>query len=159
MPVDVELIAARYELANEWAKQLIALSTGVIALTVTFLEGRLSRYTRRVWALKLTWAFHLISIMAGVMAMGALTGELAPIDPRLPIPETIRPMARLIAVIQFLSFLLGTLTMVAFGLGILGSSPPPERPAPTDEPTPASADLELPRVSRWHMWRRWASNG
>lgn len=42
-----EQLIRGYELANEFAKQLIALSTGVVALTITFLEGPRVTVARR----------------------------------------------------------------------------------------------------------------
>jgi hypothetical protein len=70
--------------AADTTKQVITLSTGVIALTVTFLEkiiqpnggaGRSVPYT-----MICAWIFFGLAIIAAVATLGAITGTLNAID-------------------------------------------------------------------------------
>jgi len=108
-----------FELANEHAKQLITLSTGVIAISVTFLNERrdlLGRWSR--W-LAATWMLHLAAIICGICAMSALTGQLIPMHAASKAPETIGGSARLFAFVQLLTFFGGMVAFTVFGIGTM----------------------------------------
>jgi hypothetical protein len=73
--------------AMDTAKQIITLSTGVIALTVTFLEKivqpSLASAARNVpWPLSVAWIVFGLAIVFAVWTLMALTGTLNAMDRR-----------------------------------------------------------------------------
>src|SRR3954454_16807786 len=70
--------------ALELTKQIITLSTGVIALTITFLEKIVQPTTatgRHVpWSLLAAWIFFGLAIAAAVWTLMAVTGSLNALD-------------------------------------------------------------------------------
>lgn len=73
--------------AADMTKQIITLSTGVIALTVTFLE-KITQVapgaSRHVpWTLFGAWIFFGLTILAAVVTLGAVTGTLDALDRKL----------------------------------------------------------------------------
>lgn len=68
-----------FEFARDTTKQLITLSTGIIALTITFSKdviGNPSPFHRNL--LVLSWLSFLLSVVLGVWTLLALTGTLEP---------------------------------------------------------------------------------
>jgi hypothetical protein len=73
--------------AADMTKQIITLSTGVIALTITFLE----KITKVVpgpggtvpWTLFAAWIVFGLTILAAVVTLGAVTGTLDALDRKL----------------------------------------------------------------------------
>ncbi len=64
--------------ANDWAKQILTLSTGIVTLTVAFADkifGDLSDGER--WTLWISWGLYVGSIIGGVCLLSTLTGTLA----------------------------------------------------------------------------------
>lgn len=66
-----------FEFAQEATKQLIALATGVVALTITFLTdvletapGSAERFLQAAWVL------YLVSVVFGVLTLLSLAGNL-----------------------------------------------------------------------------------
>ncbi|HSU16750.1 MAG TPA: hypothetical protein VLK66_21755 [Longimicrobium sp.] len=130
-----------FQLANEHAKQLITLSTGVLAITITFLGSRPFLTARwRQWLIA-TWVSHTISAVAGVCAMSALTGQLMPGGGLKPELADIGGLARAFSAIQFISFLAGTFAMLVFGIRVL-----PHALAPGSPGAAAAALRAHPRV-------------
>src|SRR6476620_4516773 len=108
-----------FQLANEHAKQLITLSTGVLAITITFLGSRPFLTARwRPWLIA-TWVSHTVSAIFGVFAMSALTGQLMPGGGSGGELADIGPTARACSAIQFIAFLAGTFAMLMFGIRVL----------------------------------------
>ncbi len=70
--------------ALELTKQIITLSTGVIALTITFLEKIVQPTAsagRQVpWSLLSAWIFFGLAIVAAVWTLMAVTGSLNALD-------------------------------------------------------------------------------
>ncbi|WP_315830757.1 hypothetical protein [Bradyrhizobium prioriisuperbiae] len=72
--------------AADTTKQIITLSTGVIALTVTFLEKVVQTTasgagTRSVpWSMFVAWILFGVAILAAVATLGAITGTLDALD-------------------------------------------------------------------------------
>lgn len=123
-----------FQLANEHAKQLITLSTGVLAITITFLGSRPFLTARwRQWLIA-TWTFHTISAVAGVFAMSALTGQLMPSGGLTHELVDIGSGARLFSALQFFSFMAGTFAMLVFGIRVL-----PHALAPATHPAARAA--------------------
>ena len=112
------------EFANDLAKQLITLSTGILAITITFSKDviKASNIPRNVVILlMISWGVYLFSIVCGIWTMMALTGELEPKtkEPErteLPEPTTKGFNVFLPTMLQILSFLLATSLAIAFGI-------------------------------------------
>lgn len=68
-----------FDFYADWTKQLITLSTAIIALMVTFskdiIGGTSGNY---VYLLLATWIFYFLSIIFGVLTLQALNGNLDP---------------------------------------------------------------------------------
>ncbi len=66
-----------FDFAGDLTKQLITLSTGVIALTVSFLKGATDGVSNVAQVLLASaWGFYLLSIVFGIATLMALTGRL-----------------------------------------------------------------------------------
>lgn len=67
-----------FDFAQDVTKQLIALATGVIALTITFLTdvAKTAPSGAEIF-LQAAWVMYLVSIAFGVLTLMALTGQLA----------------------------------------------------------------------------------
>lgn len=109
-----------FEFASNSVKQLITLSTGIVALTITFAKDILHGVSLGPRALLIgAWLVYLLSITFGVWTLLALTGSLEPegADPQNWPRASIRGKnVKIPSVLQVLSFLLGTLLTVAFGI-------------------------------------------
>ena len=71
--------------AADATKQVITLSTGVIALTVTFLEKILVPAAGSVprpvpWTMFVAWVAFGLAVIAGVATLGAISGTLDALD-------------------------------------------------------------------------------
>jgi hypothetical protein len=113
MTLDTEQAKA-FDFAQETTKQLLTLSTAVIALTIAFTKDIVQggSVTSKV-LLAVSWVFLLVSAVRGIMTLMALTGSLGSAD------EQTRPSIRSSnitppAMVQALTFLFGlVLTIVA----------------------------------------------
>jgi hypothetical protein len=115
MPLD-ERTRLGFEFAKEIATQLITLSTGLLALTITFMK-ELSAFLQagsRTW-LYWAWGLQLSSIICGVWTLMALTGALMPSASNGELPPTFGGHVRLPALFQVVLFLFGVASMVAYG--------------------------------------------
>jgi hypothetical protein len=106
-----------FQSASELAQQLVTLSTGVLALTITFTKDVLKNHSRSpLLILKIAWVVLLVSICFGIMTKMALTGTLMP-------QQTASPEDRLVfksnvltpAKLQILTFLLGIVLIIVYG--------------------------------------------
>lgn len=75
----MDCIEKAFDFANDLTKQLISLSTGIIALTITFSTNIISAETGEFnrWIIS-AWIMFLFSIFFGVWTLMALTGTLEP---------------------------------------------------------------------------------
>jgi hypothetical protein len=73
----MDTLEKAFDFAQETAKQVLTLSSGIIAITVTFLNGKLKTYpaSTRV-LLEIGWLLYLASILFGVVTLMALSGNL-----------------------------------------------------------------------------------
>jgi hypothetical protein len=83
-----KLSAEGLKAAADATKQVITLSTGVIALTVTFLEKIIeptaTAGSRAVpWPMFAAWIFYVLAIVAGAATLGAISGTLDAVDRKL----------------------------------------------------------------------------
>lgn len=68
---------AGFDSANELAKQLITLATGILALSITFIKDVLKNNGTVVkWPLRAAWFIYLFSIFFGMWTMMAITGSI-----------------------------------------------------------------------------------
>lgn len=111
-----------FELATETVKQLITLSTGIIALTITFSKDLLEAVPAAAKPfLTFGWLAYLACVVFGVWALMALTGSLEPQpgngdEEVLELPSIRRANVTLPAALQVLSFLAATVLIVVFGM-------------------------------------------
>jgi len=80
-----KLAAEGLKSAADTTKQIITLSTGVIALTVTFLEKIIQPQAgiegRAVpWTLLVAWVLFGLTILSAILTLGAITGTLDALD-------------------------------------------------------------------------------
>jgi hypothetical protein len=105
-----------FEFARDTTKQLLTLATGIIALMITFTKdfAQSVEDTARLFAL-FSWCAYLLSVFGGLWTLLALTGTLEAEDDSVPV--SIRGInVRLPAAIQVLSFLVGLVLTVMFGV-------------------------------------------
>jgi len=109
-----EQVKLGFEFAREIAKQLITLSTGFLALTITFTKELVPERTpgARKWLLA-AWGLHLAAIVFGVWTLSALTGSLMPAVASGP--AVFGAPVRLAATLQLVAFALGLAAMVGYG--------------------------------------------
>jgi hypothetical protein len=118
-----ERIKLGFDFAREIATQLIALSVGFLALTITFtkelVKTPLTAGSRRL--LRGSWGLHVVSVCSGIWSLLALTGTLMPLSSNAKPLEglTFGWNVRLPAMLQIASFVLGTIAMVIYAAGSL----------------------------------------
>jgi hypothetical protein len=76
---EVEKVA--FEAARDSTKQLLALATGVIALTITFAKDYVGAGSEARWLALTAWGCLLASAFFGVWALNALTGNAQSVKP------------------------------------------------------------------------------
>jgi hypothetical protein len=102
--------------ASDTSKQLITLATGVLALEITFAKdiiGALDSFARHL--IGLSWVLLLLSVIAGVWTLLALTGSLAKESALTP-DSIFGRNVRIPAMLQVLLFLGGLILTVWFGI-------------------------------------------
>jgi hypothetical protein len=128
-----------FEFAKEVATQLISLSTGIIALTITFSKDFLASSSAGVRRLAVIgWGFYFVSLIFGVWTLMALTGNLEPLEGP-PILSIRRSNVAIPAALQVLSFLAGTGITIGYGLLAIIEDRGPSR---AKRPSTASAPLQ-----------------
>ena len=106
-----------FDFAQELAKQLITLSTAVIAITLTYSHDfahRATGHTRQL--VILSWFFFLMSILFGLWTLMALTGNLETSAATNTPPSIRTTNVTLPAMLQILSFLIAVLLAILFGV-------------------------------------------
>ncbi|UOQ66800.1 hypothetical protein [Hymenobacter volaticus] len=113
-----------FSYANDLAKQIISLSTGILALTITFNKDVFASGSRRaIRYIIAAWILLLISIVCGIWSLMALTGTLAqPLEGNyVNRPLSIGFNARFPAALQILFFLFGIALIIIHGIFSFGS--------------------------------------
>jgi hypothetical protein len=108
-----------FDFAADVAKQFITLSTGILALTITFAKdigGGPSQGAPLL--LGLSWVLYLLSIVAGVWTLMALTGELEPVG-TAESPSTRRGNVVTPALVQIATFVCATGLVIAYAFGVI----------------------------------------
>jgi NO-binding membrane sensor protein with MHYT domain len=119
-----------FDFAKTIATQVITLSTGFLALTITFTKELVKsadpKYRGWLYA---AWSLHLASIASGVWALMALTGTLMPGTPRADLSFGFH--VRFPATLQLGFFGLGLGSMVIYGMRTMRS---PQKPTQNYQP-------------------------
>jgi hypothetical protein len=119
-----------FDFASDLTKQVITLSSGIIAFTVTFNRDFVkpeSTPKTAIWVLTFAWMSYLISIIAGVVTLMGLTGQLQPVGMEdaeagaeaQHTPRITASTVRFCSAAQLLAFLAATIFVIAFGLIIV----------------------------------------
>jgi len=107
--------------ASETAKQLISLSTGIIALTVTFVE-KFKPASAKVptvpATLQLAWGSFVFVILFGIMTLMAITGVLNNVDNAKGGPDAFIKSITIPASLMILTFLLAMVLTICTGVSI-----------------------------------------
>ena len=103
--------------AQALAQQLITLSTGILALTITFTKDIVKAAPNSpLWLLKLGWVSNLLCICFGIWATSALTGTLAPLPSSGVAPSvSIGSNVRLPAGLQVIAFIVEVILIIIYG--------------------------------------------
>lgn len=115
-----EQTKAAFASATDTSKQLITLATGVLALEITFAKDvvlKLDATAKRL--IGVSWIFLLLSVVAGVWTLLALTGSLGQGTDLTP-KAISGSNVRIPAILQILLFLGGLLLTVWFGIRGVG---------------------------------------
>jgi len=106
--------------ASELAKQLISVASAVLVLTVTLVEKFRSTHIRSADRfLIVSWTLLVLSVLAGFWSLMALTGTLVAAQAGAPLK--LEDNARIPAGIQVITFFLGVLFFMWYGLVALRS--------------------------------------
>lgn len=128
---------------SDLAKQLITLSTGVIAITISFAKDIFGGNTRGNGLLMASWIVYLVCIIAGVWVLMAIAGTLDPTNSETPAPaatdkRVLRGNVRFPAGLQVLAFVVATVLVALAGIAETRT------PAPVPATPPASAAARRP---------------
>ena len=108
--------AAAFEHASDTTKQLITLATAIIAVSITFSKDIIGNTTAHRGVLISAWITYLLSIIFGVWALLAMTGELQPNSQGSDDPSIRRPNVTIPSVVQILSFIAATALLIAYAV-------------------------------------------
>ena len=100
---------------TELTKQLITLGTGVLTLEVAFAKAFVEKAVASHWQVQYSWIGLLISIVAGVWVLMAVTGKLAK-GTNLAANDVYAVSIRVPAFIQVAAFTAGMFYTAWFGL-------------------------------------------
>lgn len=115
--------------ANDLAKQLITLATGILALSITFIRDVLKNNSVVITRpLKYSWFLYLFSVVFGIWEMMAITGSIFAYVPSAAQTAPYGTNVRIPALLQILAFLLATIFLIVYGAKMLAAKPkvPPE---------------------------------
>lgn len=136
-----------FDFASDSAKQLITLAIAIITVTISFAkdvfktESSLAKY-----CLAASWFIYLSSILFGIMALLALTGELEPSSSqRVYRPPSIQTKSiKNTFFLQIGAFLLATFFAIIFGILSI-FTPVTSSSLPNQKPTSPSTPLSSPK--------------
>jgi hypothetical protein len=104
-----------FAFAQETAKQLITLSTAILAVSITFLKDIAPKGTPGTTWLHVAWVLLLVSTAFGIAALMTLAGNLE--RPQDPGRDSIySPNIKLCAGAQALLFMTGLVSAIVFGI-------------------------------------------
>jgi hypothetical protein len=110
-----------FQSVNDSFKQMMTLSTGVLTLEITFLKDIIKNLSHAAYlSLGLSWFSFLISLLAGIAGLLAITGSLSKTDNLTP-ASVYGTNIRFPAMFQVIFFGLGMFFTVVFGIFLLCS--------------------------------------
>lgn len=136
-----ETLKKAFDFSQDSTKQLIALSTGVLALTITFFKdfaGGGSPTSKTLIAV--AWLFYLVTIVAGALHLYALTAELDPSEEATTNPTIYSGTPRVTAGIQQIAFIVALVITAIAGAVALASG---HSSAPSQSGTPATVQRSI----------------
>lgn len=105
-----------FEFAGETVRQLLALATGVIALTVTFAKDIIEPGSRALPWMKWGWALFGASIFFGILTLMAIAGQLHEAAASSKAPNMYATNIRLFANLQIWICFLALVLTIRFGV-------------------------------------------
>lgn len=104
-------LADSFEFASKTVTQIMVLSSGILALTITFAKEQLAKERPNALPpLKVSWVFEILSILFGIYALMALTGQVA--SNELTNPSVWSSQVTIPASLQILCFLVSMIALV-----------------------------------------------
>jgi hypothetical protein len=107
---------AAFDYASDTTKQLITLATGIIAVSITFSKDIIGNTTAHRGVLIAAWITYLLSIVFGVWALLAMTGELQPRGQTSGDPSIRKSNVTMPSIVQILSFIVATGLLIAYAV-------------------------------------------
>ncbi len=107
-----EEVKKAFDFAADVTKQLITLSTGITALTITFSKDFVHPPADALPFVYGSWWFLILSVAFGILTLASLTWHLA--NREKPIPQG--PIITTLSFLQFLTFGAGLILTVIFGI-------------------------------------------
>jgi hypothetical protein len=112
-----EQTKAAFASASDASKQLITLATGLLGLEITFAKDMITTLDETSkYLVGVSWILLLLSVIAGVWTLLALTGSLGEEGTALTPKAISGRNVRIPATLQILLFLVGLLVTVWFGM-------------------------------------------
>jgi outer membrane protein OmpA-like peptidoglycan-associated protein len=114
---------ASFNSTTDLTKQLITLGTAVLTLEVAFASAFFKQGIPRLYQLQCSWGFLLLSIVAGIWVLMAITGSLASmnnLEPKSVYAANIRTPS----FVQVVSFAFGMVFTFLYGISVLAETPP-----------------------------------
>lgn len=111
MMLSPDAIKQSFDFAADGVRQLITLATGILAVMITFSKDIIGPVTSRTLRLLFgSWVLYLLSMVVGVLALGAMTGTLAQDDK----PSVYATNILILTSAQWALFLLGTGILILY---------------------------------------------
>ncbi|MBV1884192.1 MAG: hypothetical protein KUG82_21305 [Pseudomonadales bacterium] len=109
-----------FEYARDATKQLMALATGVIALTVTFSKDFIGTVPEEIkWHITWIWVLLLISVFFGQICLMTLTGILGSNKEPKPPLNIYNFTVKITSILQFATFFIGLSLAVKFAISAI----------------------------------------
>jgi hypothetical protein len=114
LPENVKLA---FESCSKVSTELVTVATAIITVTITFAKDIFKNaVTKFRWMLVTSWGFYLLSMIAGMATLLAVTAVL---EPQKPTPNYVPSIwhhnIRLFAAAQVITFGLATLLTIIYG--------------------------------------------
>lgn len=105
-----------FSAAQDAAKQVLTLTTGIVAITVTFAKdlAKDAAASDQGWLLA-AWVLFAIAALAGVLTLLAITGTLANLSAMPTGREIYGRNIRIVAAVQMLAFGIAMMLTVIYG--------------------------------------------
>ncbi len=104
-----------FAFAQESTKQLLTLSTAVLALTLAFLKDVADKDAPR-WIISVAWIGYVVSIVFGIATLMTLAGNLEGKNNDSAQPSIYEGNTRALAALQVVTFILALIFTVWFGI-------------------------------------------